>query len=184
MQGGKGNKRQDRSIAAGNVPVRYYRGPGCDPVRYTGAYSAIASAPGPRNHPSTPFLPVTQGKLSSVMSRFSSSSERIRRPCGEFELSRRRQPERNRIRRTIPHRAGPGPGPARNRWPTAKRPESPFPVTRWPRPEPKGRWFRCCRARRSDGRGGCDRRRFRRGTFANARCEKFPTAKPVEYCQR
>ena len=70
----------------------------------------------PENHPSP--LSSLLRKVNCPLScpRFSSTSERIRRPCGEFELLRRRQPERNRIRRTIPHRAAPGPDPARNRW--------------------------------------------------------------------
>gem|GEM_PF-6030002 len=137
----------------GYDPVRYYRGilryrlgpgttrcvttgaysasrrPGYDPVRYYRGILRFASAPGPRKSPLDAVLPVTRVQLSSVMSRFSSTGERIRRPCGEFELSRRRQPERNRIRRTIPHRHVAGRGPAAKRWPTAKRPESPPPVS-------------------------------------------------------
>jgi len=100
----------------GSVPVRYTGAPGATRCVTTGAYSAIASAPGPRNHSSTPFCRLREVNCPLSGLRFSSTGERIRRPCGEFELSRRRQPERNRIRRTIPHRAAPGPDPARNRW--------------------------------------------------------------------
>ena len=57
--------------------------PGTTRCVYTGAYSASRRPLDPKNHPSTPFCMLHEfnGPLSCL--RFLSTSERMRRPCGE-----------------------------------------------------------------------------------------------------